>query len=52
MESNKRVKAIFFDFKRGLEAIDREIILNILYMYGIRREKKANDKNKWQNLMK
>ena len=33
---DKRIIAIFFNFKRVFETIDREIILNKLYMYGIR----------------
>ena len=32
----KKIIAIFLDFKRAFETIDREIILNKLYMYGIR----------------
>ena len=36
VEKDKRIIALFLDFKRVFEAIDREIILDKLYMYGIR----------------
>lgn len=35
IERNKKIMAIFLDFKRAFETIDREIMIHKLYMYGI-----------------
>ena len=37
VEKDKRIIALFLDFKRTFETIEREIIRNKLYMSGIRR---------------
>lgn len=35
MEKNNKIMAIFLDFKRAFETIDRDILIQKLYMYGI-----------------
>ena len=39
VENENRMMAIFLDFKRAFETIEREIMLRKLYMYGIRQIK-------------
>lgn len=36
IKKNNKMIAVFLAFKRALETIDREIIINELYMYGIK----------------
>lgn len=41
IEKNRKIMAIFLDFKRAFETIDREILIQKLYMYGIREKELA-----------
>lgn len=38
LEKNKKIMAIFLDFKRAFETIDRELLLQKLFFYGIQNK--------------